>query len=1086
MIKKLLPLCILVLIHSLSPSSNAWEEPYTGEDATGADIIALWKFLPDSPATDNSENGHLLTVRGQDSYFVEDGKFQGALRITDEMQPGDNRQGATTQNSAALNPEGAFSIEMWIQPDENTFKDKSSAYLIDKKYLPKIHKDDSHTGYMLLLRKAKGQGNYWLEADLGFGETTEVVRSAPNAMEPGVWYHIAFTYDGNGLVTFYVDGYEVGSKQLDVQGPIAASRQALVIGDRIGSMGARFTGLISEVRLTRTPLKIEQAERVLLENKSSRTAFQRMEPDAQIQLTITNQKKSPLQNTSVEIKGLPSGTDSSESASSAQKKIPDLAPGESFELILPIDTSLKPDAYTCEAQLISADSSKAIASTELTLTIVPRSLPHQMPVISWAWLGQSAFPVLKEIGFTHFLSLWQSSTAPTIKYVSEESMPVNQSTLDQAFANQLYVLASISPKHPTFRKKFGRIDFEGNETSRLNGLFPEVQETFYEAGKFIADHFAAFPGFQGAMVATEQRDHTIPSFHELDQAAYQKFAGTTIPAEIAGSARHAAPHIRKQLPPTRILDDNNPILRYYQWFWKEGDGWNNLYNQIDKGLKSTDREDIWTFHDPATRTPSIWGSGGEVDFLSNWTYTYPDPLRMSLSGEELRAMAAGRADQDIMQMIQIIWYRTGTAPEKSKTDSPAQWELDIPDAKFITIAPDHLSEAFWLMLANPVKGIMFHGWGSLVGDKHNSYKLTNPETKETLKSLIHQLVIPLGPTLLQVPNASRDVAVLQSFTSEIFGNRGTFGWGRSWAADAFFITRYAGLQPDILFEDSLEETSLDAYKVIVLPHCDYLTQSTFKRLQEFQSKGGLIVADEFLPPVIQPDILLPSFRRTHPENLNKEKMLELAKVLQNELAPFYQPYAESKNPEVILQQRQFENSSYLFAINDHRTFGNYVGQHQKVQEKGLPASSTIAIQRPNAHIYSLLTQKEIPTTQQNEQTTFNIELPGAQGDLFLILEHPVGALEINAPTKAESKSSIHAKIQLLDAQKNPLPAVVPLHVNILDPNGNPAEFSGYYGAPNGFLEMNFQLASNDLPGDWTIHVTEGISGQKSEHTVTVQ
>ncbi len=81
------------------------------------------------------------------------------------------------------------------------------------------------------------------------------------------------------------------------------------------------------------------------------------------------------------------------------------------------------------------------------------------------------------------------------------------------------------------------------------------------------------------------------------------------------------------------------------------------------------------------------------------------------------AAGAGRPQQ-VMKMTQIIWYRSQTAPEP-KTPAAAlpyqaRWELEQPDAPFITIAPMHLREAFWTKIARPIRGIMYHGWQSLV------------------------------------------------------------------------------------------------------------------------------------------------------------------------------------------------------------------------------------------------------------------------------------------------------------------------------------------------------------------------------------
>ena len=70
-------------------------------------------------------------------------------------------------------------------------------------------------------------------------------------------------------------------------------------------------------------------------------------------------------------------------------------------------------------------------------------------------------------------------------------------------------------------------------------------------------------------------------------------------------------------PASRVVPDDDPLLQFYRWFWREGDGWNGLHSAVNNGLKSTGRPGLWTFFDPVVRVPPRWGSGGNVDFLSH-------------------------------------------------------------------------------------------------------------------------------------------------------------------------------------------------------------------------------------------------------------------------------------------------------------------------------------------------------------------------------------------------------------------------------------------------------------------------------------
>jgi len=67
-----------------------------------------------------------------------------------------------------------------------------------------------------------------------------------------------------------------------------------------------------------------------------------------------------------------------------------------------------------------------------------------------------------------------------------------------------------------------------------------------------------------------------------------------------------------------------------------------------------------------------------------------------------------------------------------------------------------------------------------------------------------------------------------------------------------------------------------------------------------------------------------------------------------------------------------------------------------------------------------------------------------------------------------------------------VPAVLPLRVTLSDPDGRPAEYSGYHAAIAGQLELSFELARNDLPGAWHLQIEELASGLQADYELLVQ
>jgi len=463
-------------------------------------------------------------------------------------------------------------------------------------------------------------------------------------------------------------------------------------------------------------------------------------------------------------------------------------------------------------------------------------------------------------------------------------------------------------------------------------------------------------------------------------------------------------------------------------------------------------------------------------------------------------------------MTQIIWYRSQTAPEPGEeaqvaaadfSDHDAKprgtgsvdasgryvagWEQEKPDARFITIAPMHLREAFWTKISRPIKGVMYHGWQSLV-DKEgsvSSYRYTNPDTKAELRRLVNTVIDPLGPTLSQVPDAPTDVAFLESFASQMFAGRGTWGWNGGWAGDAYLTLNYAQLQPRIVYDQTVEREGLDGYKVLVAADCDVLPQTVVDRIRAWQAEGGLVVGDDHLCPAISPDILLRSYTRPKEADMARAAMMEAAQNLRDELDPLYKRYAASTEPSVTTRVRRYGAADYVFAINDLREFGTYVGHHGLVMENGLPVRTKLFVNRPMGYVYDLVAHRQVPSNAGAGFIEIPTDLAPCDGQLFMVIDRAIGGITAEAPQQVTAGSAAEVSIAVVYVEGQPLDAVMPVQVDVLDPAGRPAEGSGYYGARGGKLSITCDIAANDTPGLWRVHVTDLASGLEGDMYVRV-
>lgn len=815
-----------------------------------------------------------------------------------------------------------------------------------------------------------------------------------------------------------------------------------------------------------------------------RTAFVRMEKDAFATVEITNLTDTALAKGRVELRLL------------NKKKtfvLPALAAKERHAIEWPVDTALRPGVYELA---VRARAAGAEVEAVLNIGIVARPLPLQMPVVMW---GGGDLDRLTEMGFTHKLSyladygkIWRAGEVTEAD--AGESLAKKKRTLNEQLVRGVGAAVYLYPgrwvaRDSTLYAMHRRVDAEGlpyNE-SNVCASFSALQQYSYNVGASIARSFGAFPALNASLVHSEIRDGSNLCFHDHDREAYRAFSGRAIPvlATHKGGVRYGK---IAAFPRDRIVADDDEILGYYRWFWQRGDGWNSLHSNVHEGLKSTGRDDLWTFFDPAVRAPSVWGSGGSVDYVSHWTYSYPDPLKIGQVADALFAMAAGRPGQQVMKMTQIIWYRSQTAPELPANEAEhTAWEKAQREARFITIAPDHLREAFWAKIARPIRGIMYHGWGSLVdtGDDH-AYRYTNPKTKEVLTELVHSVVQPLGPTFLQVPDRAADVALLESFSSQVFAGRGSSGWGRSWEADAHLVLQWAQLQPKIVYDETLLRDGLEGVRVLVLPGTEVLTEGVAACITAFQDRGGLVVADEHVAPAILPDILLPSYRRSGDPERDKAVLQQRAAELRRELDVFYTRYVDSSEQDIVLRARQYGSADYLFAVNDKRTFGDYVGQHRLVMEKGLAAGAKVHVKRSSGYVYDLVEHAQVDAGVENGDLHFAAQLEPGGGRVYMVVDQAIAGVELEAKKKVRRGRRLHLSARVVDKQGENIAAVVPVHLEVFDTDRQLAEYSGYYGARDGELEVALDIAKNDTKGEWTLRLTELASGRSTERALSVR
>lgn len=968
----------------------------------------------------------------------------------------------TKQVATWLAPEGDFSISVRFKLDLaklDTLPNKSLMMLADCKgdlWPPADRKyPGANSGFGIGLFKKTNRSwnpNFFF----GYGDHSYSVLAPPVAIDDEKFHDIICRYLVRGEVHIVFDGKEIYSNRVP-SGKVAPSLNPLYIGERAGASYWCLEGAVSEVRIDLAepePLRV---------TPGMRRVFERTE-DMKYHVNVFNQTEAPA-TVRVEMSLL--------GKTLGPQEVP-IPAFDCKDVVFTLPVRLRPGTYPVTVTALTEPNGKN-AKLDSEIVVVAEENPEAFPIFMW----QSGDPKpLAEMGFT--AQLWLLSDAYA---KGAGDLAASIATLED---NLKYgIRLSDLLRHAENKEllaKYSRVDRRGKPYARrnLDASNPEVRkltsETAYRAARAYGDH----PGLTMVMVSTEVRDGSQIAYNGTEQAAYKAFAGEAIPANALGRTPPPVAEIQ-DFPVLGNLDPEMPLYKFFRWWWVNGDGWNPLHRLLNENYKKglgARADKVLSFYDPALRVPPIFGSAKGLDMLNQWTYSYPHPIKIATAVDEERAMARGNGGQKLMKMVQVIWYRDPPAPPGKKVANPPAWVKEYPDAPYITIAPDHLQESVWAELSRRLDVLSFHGYGSLVerDDRPwNTYRFTNPNSRERFKKLVKELIRPLGPVLKKVPERPMRTAVLYTLGSNIFGQTGSWGW--TWGPDAEmhqFLQR-AQLDPGVLFDEDVLAGRLDGVAVLALPNCAIMDQRVIDAIRKYQIAGGIVIGDKELNPLILPDI-----------TVDKQELAD-AVALNKQLKQCVPILFEADSPEVVTHVRSWKKSDYLFTVNDRRDFGDYVGMYGYAKEVGCPLKCTVSLARSDVKaIYDLMQHKEIPFEKKDGKCTWKLDFKTNDGRLNLALPQKIAKLSLDVPTVTTLDKALEITILMTDTEGKPVEAILPIEVRIHAEDGLEIVGSGYYEITDGVKRLTILPSSNDAVGLWTIDVSDLAAGLKARSTVKVK
>ncbi len=756
--------------------------------------------------------------------------------------------------------------------------------------------------------------------------------------------------------------------------------------------------------------------------------------------------------------------------------------------------SLRPGDYPVSVRATA--NGRVIGVWDQVLTVAPDPDPGRFPVILWDSID--SLPELARLGFT-------AASVPfffTSKYTADPKGHLDAVTaaVRKAEAGMPYGVGSLikmdlrrgwdKTRYADWMMKDagGNNQLSGDICHNHPGFRRAAADSAEALGKALAD--AKNPAYVLFDSETENEERKLTRCHHPDCLKRAAEAGfPEVPphldrtwAMVGVSLGNLAKQAKQGVVP-----GDSPEERFLKWWWLHGSGFVDSRAEaaeiLGKHLPEAKR-----FHDPILRNPPYLGRDRGMDFVSHWTYTNPSPLALLENIDEMRA-AVGYA-KPVAPNIQLFWYTNeviGTfenAADRSRQAEEAAAAAEARDAvhfgRFVTISPDHLREALWLAMSRPVESVMLDG-GSAISTTPGTYAATNPDTAEALAEVSDQLIRPYGPMLGNMTGSPARVALIQSAASTLIGRTGNFGNANKYFADVYNSVLLAQLQPEILFEESIDR--LGRYEVLILADMKILPRKVYDAVLAFAAQGKTVLMDRACPLEIPGAVRVgfPVTEKLGPAE-QQQAWQDAAAALEKVLAGrgFVRPVS-SPDPAVIIGTRTGDGDRAIFVVNDARRAGTYVGRFGKVLDAGIPrkvrVNFTPELTAGGRVVYDTASRRAL------DPAGAELFLPAGGGRLLYVAESEITGLELTVGPRVRRGESATVKLRL--SGRKGLRGAQAVELDVRDADGRRNSRSGYYALRDGSLEVTLPAALNDTPGFWRVTALDLIAGNRAEAALEV-
>ncbi|REK20018.1 MAG: hypothetical protein DWQ41_27255 [Planctomycetota bacterium] len=862
---------------------------------------------------------------------------------------------------------------------------------------------------------------------------------------------------------------------------------------------------------------------VSMQVKLKRTTYWRGETVHAVVTCTSDAGKTPPSHVRADLGGLVDAT----------AHVPSLSPNELFEIPVTLTTQsvrsgqtypLTVSLYHGPAQPDDAYSTlEPLATQSATLSVVRPPDSDRLNVWQWSYGGPSVIlnsqhqTNAKDIGFT-------AAGGPVFPYSPEGADPAEQlklyrSSLEAAMKRGMDIsfcpvgiwhreynlvqprgtMPLVEPSgedenahptvHPDDDTRYQGAARNGHEY--FNPFHPEValQQTY--ANELMLRELGDFPNLKYAFVDAEFVDDLY--YHNTNEGGLkllEERLGFT--REEIGDPEFVAPG---------VLADDDRGLRYRRFVLQEGNGV-NLALQRAADAVHRHRPDVQFLSDPF-RSAALLDMFPGCDIISTWTYTNPDP-KLMLYIETLRAVCKP-AGQEPLHVVTLLNYPGSVVPEEH-------------DENWMMMGPGRLIETTWINLSRAPEVVGYYAFDSY----YKSELAFSQPSMDALAELSREVFVPYGPLLRRLEVAPRRIALLSSEASRWYGSSpGLLGYPNYQPYHFYTVMEMAHLNADVLFDETIERYGLDAYDVLVLPKCDVLTESVYNQVREFQARGGIVIADQYLGPDL-PEALRFDFDFTHRRKVSanaiatgkiytgageddhiipgKSEMENVTGVtalqdqlilesyatqLREELAGKVEPDVWCDQHDVLVNVLEQHGVQYLVLINDKRTYDDRTGPFKAVMEELVPQTASVHFRRDEfpeaAVLYDILAKQSLEMTEADGVVSFEVELGHLGGTIIALSPQPIESMTLDAPNAMHRDADNRIRVRVVDPSNRTIRGVQPLEITVTDPSGKETEFSHHSCAENGRYEFTLHPALNDPPGRWTITINDLTAGRSATH-----